>query len=76
MEKRTRVRRGGRIGMVLLNSALMLLAIGMTVAVIGGVALSLYLRTRVETKWDEASALPTGAGASQLYYYPIHEKPI
>ena len=74
MEKRTRVRRGGRIGMVLLNSALMLLAIGMTVAVIGGVALSLYLRTRVETKWDEASALPTGAGASQLYYYEFEDR--
>ena len=60
--------------MVLLNSVLMLLAIGMTIAVIGGVALSLYLRTRVDTTWDEASALPTGAGASQLYYYEFEDR--
>lgn len=74
MEKRRRTGRGGRIGMVLLNSVLMLLAIGMTIAVTLGVALSLYLRTRVDTTWDETSALPTGAGASQLYYYEFEDR--
>ena len=75
MEKQTKARRSGRVGMILLNSALMLLAIGTTVAVVLVIALSWYLRSHVNPAWDEsADALPTGAGASQLYYYEFEDR--
>ena len=74
--KRNTVRRGRRsVGMILLNTFLMVLAIGMTLALVLGLAVTWYLQKNVEPVFDEAAAeLPVAAGASQLYYYRFDDR--
>ena len=63
------------MGMILLNTFLMVLAIGMTLALVLGLAVTWYLQKNVEPVFDEAAAeLPVAAGASQLYYYRFDDR--
>ena len=63
------------MGMILLNTFLMVLAIGMTLALVLGLAVTWYLQKNVEPVFDEAAVeLPVAAGASQLYYYRFDDR--
>ena len=63
------------MGMIFLNTFLMVLAIGMTLALVLGLAVTWYLQKNVEPVFDEAAAeLPVAAGASQLYYYRFDDR--
>ena len=79
MEKQSNRRRGqnqrARFGMILLNTFLMLLAIGMTLAVGMGFLLTWYFHRNVTPNFDEeTSMLSTVAGPSQIYYYEFEDR--
>jgi membrane peptidoglycan carboxypeptidase len=79
MEKQSNRRRGqtqrARFGMILLNTFLMLLAIGMTLAVGMGFLLAWYFHRNVTPNFDEeTSMLSTVAGPSQIYYYEFEDR--
>ncbi len=61
MEKQSNRRRGqtqrARFGMILLNTFLMLLAIGMTLAVGMGVLLTWYFHRNVTPNFDEETSM-------------------
>lgn len=61
--------------MILLNTFLMILAIGMTLAVGLGLFLTWYLGENVQREFDEESSpLAVGAGPSQIYYYDFEDR--
>ena len=72
---RSASRPGARVGIILLNTLLMLLAIGMTLAVGFGLLLTWYFGKNVQPEFDEETGTaPVGAGASQLYYYEFEDR--
>ena len=63
------------LGVTLLNAALMILAIGMTLAVLIGIAVAWYAQKNITPDFDETQlSAVTGAGASQLYYYDFEDR--
>ncbi len=69
----TRPRRS--VGITLLNAALMILAIGMTVAVLLGIAVVWYAEKNITPEFDETQlTAAANAGASQLYYYEFDDR--
>jgi penicillin-binding protein 1A len=63
------------VGMILLNTLLMVLAIGMTLALIVGLAVTWYLERNIEPVFEEGEdTFPVAAGASQLYYYQFDDR--
>lgn len=79
MEKQSnrqrRMRKGERFGIILLNTFLMLLAIGMTLAVGIGFFITWYFHRNVTPRFEEeASAFPVVAGPSQIYYYDFEDR--
>ena len=69
----TRPRRS--VGITLLNAALMILAIGMTVAVLLGIAVVWYAEKNITPVFDETQlTAAANAGASQLYYYEFDDR--
>ncbi len=63
------------LGVTLLNAALMILAIGMTLAVLIGIAVAWYAEKNITPDFDETQlSAVTGAGASQLYYYDFEDR--
>ena len=62
-------------GVLLFNTVLMIVAIGMTLAVLVGVAVVWYAGKNISPDFDETElTAPVGAGASQLYYYEFEDR--
>lgn len=64
-----------RLGIVLLNAFLMVLAVGMTLAVILSFVVMWYFHRNVDPHFDESVlTTPAQAGASQIYYYEFDDR--
>ena len=63
------------IGMIVLNTCLSLLALGLTLALIFGLAVTWYLGRNIDPVFEEgASETFVTAGASHLYYYRFDDR--
>lgn len=72
---RAAVRPRRSIGMIVLNTCLSLLALGLTLALIFGLAVTWYLGQNIDPVFEEgASETFVAAGASHLYYYRFDDR--